>query len=802
MTISRKIISQWLDISSIKDKEIIIALNSLGFEVEQVRNLVFTNTNLIVGEILRITKHPKSSKLNICEVSLGNKSTNIVCGASNVAVGNKVVVAKIGSTLANGLTITSRTIQDVVSSGMICSLTELGIFGNVQNKDEISGIIHLPSDAVVGNNNPLQYLKLDDTIFFIDLTVNRSDCLGTYSIARELSAYFKTPLRNMGISNLSLLDEKPQVSVVNTKIQALATLKIRLKQNSTKLTPMWIKRTLQLVNIAPKTLVEDVVNLVMLELGQPMITFNAELLKEPSINVSPKSYPEGSLKIEKGDIVIHDKFLAFSVLGVSYKIDYEVKPSTKDIFIFSINPNVQTMIEQVKRHTVINNIFIERLVKPVAPNYYMIALQRYLFILDQLKIEYEILGFSNDIPYNIQEKSLVLNYNDINKILGSCLEIKDIINYLTVIGCKVELDAINHELLKITVPGHRNDLNNTNDLSEEIARIIGYDNLPVVMPVFYTTQKPPTVLETLMGNWRNYLISYGFNQVKTYSLTSKESLTEFNFFNHKNPVSLSSPLTSTREVMRFNLTDSLLKICQYNYARKETQFKIFTDETIYTGDDGDDNHHLGLVVMGDFLPKFSINKSNINPYHVVKGFIDGFLNKVIPSASQNIIYKPNKNIAMHPYLSADIFYEQEHIATIGALHPQTEKQMNFEKIFLAEINCTKLAEIIVASEKNVTKFKPWSKFNPLSRDISAIVGISIQFSDIKFMLLDENIEFLEQIILIDFYTDDHLKSQFQHSLTFNLKFNSSEKQLDEEKIKHSITAAQNLLKNKFNATIR
>lgn len=802
MTISRKIISQWLDISNIKDQDIVNALNSLGFEVEKVRNLTFNNTNLVVGEILRITKHPKSNKLNICEVSLGNKSTTIVCGASNVIVGNKVVVAKVGSTLDNGLTITSRTIQDVVSSGMICSLTELGVSGNVQNKDETTGIIQLPSEAVVGDNNPLQYLKLNDTVFFIDLTVNRSDCLGTYSLARELSAYFKIPLKNMAINNLLLLEQKSQVSIVNTKIKALATLKIRLKQNSTKLTPMWIKRTLQLSNIVPNTLVEDIVNLVMLELGQPIISFNADLLKEPTINISPKSYPDGSLKIEKGDIVIHDKFLAFSVLGISYNIDYEVKPSTKDIFIFSINPDVQTMIEQVKRHNGTNNFLIERLVKPVVPDYYMIALQRYLFILDQLKIEYEILGFSNDIAYNVQQKLIVLNFNDINKILGSSLELNDIINYLTVIGCKVEVDSANHELLKITTPGHRNDLNNSNDLSEEIARIIGYDNLPVVMPVFYTIQKPPTVLESLMRNWKDYLISYGFNQVKTYSLTNKESLVEFNFFNYKIPISLSSPLTSTREVMRFSLTDSLLKICQYNYVRKETQFKIFTDETIYTGDDIDDSHHLGLVVMGDFWPKSSINKSSINSYYVVKGFIDGFLNKIIPSISQNIIYKSNKNIAMHPYLSADIFYEQEHIATIGALHPQTEKLMNLEKIFLAEINCTKLAEVIITSEKNVTKFKPWSKFNPLSRDISVIVGISVKFSDIKIALLNENIDFLEQVVLIDFYSDDRLKAEFQHSLTFNLKFNSNEKQLDEEKIKNSITTTQKLLKNKFNATIR
>lgn len=167
MIVSRKIISQWLNINSIKDYEIVDALNSLGFEVDQVKNLMFSNTNLVVGQITKITKHPKSNKLNICEVTVGTEMLTIVCGAANVAIGIKVVVARIRSTLGNGLTIVERTIQDVVSSGMLCSLTELGLSGIVQNKEELSGIIHLPDDAMVGNINPLQYLNLDDTIFLL-----------------------------------------------------------------------------------------------------------------------------------------------------------------------------------------------------------------------------------------------------------------------------------------------------------------------------------------------------------------------------------------------------------------------------------------------------------------------------------------------------------------------------------------------------------------------------------------------------------------------------------------------------------
>lgn len=801
MIVSRKIMSQWLNISNIKDHEIVNALNSLGFEVDQVKNLMFTNTNLVVGQITKITKHPKSSKLNICEVTIGTEMLKIVCGAANVAIGIKVVVARIGSMLGNGLTITERTIQDVVSVGMLCSLTELGLNGNVQNKEELSGIIHLPNEAIVGSGNPLPYLNLDDTIFFLDLTVNRSDCLGIYSIARELSGYFKIALKNMEVSSITDLDSKNQVTVVNDKIEALATLKIAFNKKCS-ITPMWIRRILQLANISPKTLVEDIINLVMLELGQPLIAFSADVLQKPSLNISPKSYPEGNLKIKEGDLLLHDKYLAFSVLGVSHNAEYEVRANSQQIFIFSINPDVTLMSKQVKRHVAVTNILIERLTRPVVPDYYLIALQRYLFILGQLQVNYQIIDFSNDVSYQTKTKIVNFNFNLINKILGTNFAINEVINYLTIIGCQIEVDLKNQGMLKVTVPNHRSDLNNVNDFSEEVARIFGYDKLPVIKPQFNIIPKLPTVMKTLMINWSQHLVSYGFNQVKTYSLTNSQKLDEFNFFNYQTPVKLESPLTLTREVMRFSLTESLLKICQYNYARKITQLKIFTDETIYTGDENEDCHHLAFMIMDNFWPKITTNKITNNTYYFVKAFIDGFLAKIIPNLLDSIVYKANNNPLMHPYLSADIFHEQEHIVTIGALHPQTEKVMDVEKIFLAEINCSKLLKIIEDSPKIVPKFKIWSKFNALSRDISIIVSHNIKFSDIKDTIINAKIDFLEQISLLDFYSDEKLRSQLQHSLTFNLKFNSQTEQLDEAKVSIQINNIQELLKRKFKVIIR
>jgi len=303
----------------------------------------------------------------------------IICGASNVKVGIKVVVAQINSVLANGLTIAKREIQGIMSNGMLCSLEELGVNREVLDKTELAGIVHLPEKALVGSLNPLNYLDLDETIFEIQLTLNRSDCLAMYYLAQELSHYFNLPLKKVSfakIKNLKLVKSN------NTKdfINAFASLNLNLLSQNRLVTAPMIKRMLQLANIKPSNFINDLLNLVMLELGQPLICFNGHEITDPSIIEAKNDNLKAGLKYFKHDILFANKKIPFSNLGNLTLPNFVANDKTNSLMLFSVNFDNYLVQEQIKRNNFnVDSCFLQRLSKPILPANYLFVFQRLIF---------------------------------------------------------------------------------------------------------------------------------------------------------------------------------------------------------------------------------------------------------------------------------------------------------------------------------------------------------------------------------------------------------------------------------------
>ncbi len=800
MIVSKKILSQWVNIKKIKDQEIATALNNLGFEVEKIINLTTSNTNLIVGEIIKIIKHPKSEKLNLCTVNVGHKRLEIICGASNVRAGIKVVVAQINSTLANGLTIAKREIQGIVSNGMLCSLEELGLNREVLDKSELAGIVHLPAKALVGSLNPLNYLDLDETIFEIQLTLNRSDCLAMYYLAQELSHYFNLPLKKVSfakIKNLKLVKSN------NTKtfINAFASLNLNLLNQNLLVTAPMVKRILQLANIKPTNFVNDLLNLVMLELGQPIICFNASEITDPSIIEAKNDNLKDGLKYFKHDILFANKKIPFSNLGSLTLPNFIANEKTSSLVLFSINFDNYLVQEQIKRNNFnIDSCFLQRLTKPILPANYLFVFQRLIFWLRQFSVNFEVVNFINYVHYQNKNNTITVNWQKINQILGTNFSNAEITNALKVVGCQIKSLRLTN--IKVKIPSHRFDLVNINDLTEEVARVIGYQAIPEIKPEFTIMPIAENKLTQLLSSLRNYLLDYDFHQVKTYNLTSISSLNEFNFFNYHKPITLISPMNISRKVMRYSLIPSLLEVCRLNASYKQDALKVFTDEIIYTKDSDEYDHHFAFVVNNNF---FSDNIKVENGYLLVKGFLEAWLNqKVGKKFTQQLTYQSFKNQKTHPFLSANINYNNLHFATIAALHPEIAKTMDLsQEVFLVEINCSKLLKIIAnfKTGKEI-KFKNWSKYNPLSRDLSIIISDEINYAAISNTIWATKIKNLQDLNLIDRYSDDKLKKEKKYSLTFNLEFNSKEEQLDEDKVSEEIKHIQKVLITRFKAVIR
>lgn len=805
MIVSKKILNQWLDVRKIKDQEIAKALNSLGFEVEKIINLTAANTNLIVGEILKIEKHPQSNKLSFCYVSIGSKVSKIICGANNVRVGIKVVVAQVGSKLANGMIIETREILGVTSNGMICSFEELGLNPDVLDAEDLDGIIHLPDDAPVGSLSPLTYLDLDDTIFEMQLTLNRSDCLAMYYLAQELSHYFNLPLKKITVENKDIHASKQSH---HDSVRAFATLQINLL-SSYKISDNWMKRTLQLANIKPKSFFDDLVSIVMLELGQPLVAFNAENLKALNLSLASKEHLEKDLHFLKKDLVFKNEDQVFSNLAVLTLSNYQLTADSKKIIFASLNLENDFVQNQIKENGFNpSNLILQRLNKPIVPVNYLLALQRILALLQQFHIKYEIVGFDNLVAFQAKSNLHNVNYQKINKLLGTNFSLNDIIAAFKAINCQILAKSKVLTSVKLKVPAYRSDLNNINDFAEEVARITGYNNLPVIRPKFTSVTLAPSKLEMLLAEMRGYLLHYGFHQVKTYSLTSKESLADFNFFDYKKPVTLISPINQTRKVMRFSLVASLLEICRFNASHKQNHLKIFSDEVVYNNEQTHTehaNHHLAFVVSGDFFDQQKDLDTNTNNYLLIKGFLSAWLTKQGGSEFNDaLVYQSFEEGSVHPYLSSKIEYNNIHFATLASLHPQVKKTLDLSnEVFLVEINFTRLANILETLQENqVVKFENWSKFNPLSRDLSIIISNDIAYASIKDAIWATKTKYLRNLTLIDVYHDEKLTHKKQHSLTFNLEFNSKKEQLDEVKVGSEIKIIKGMLESKFDAEIR
>lgn len=810
MVVSKRMLNQWIDVKKIKDQEIAKALNSLGFEVDKVVNLTTMNSNLIVGEILRIEEHPKSKKLNLCYVNIGRKIVKIICGASNVKVGIKVVVAQVGSKLANGLVIDTREILGVMSHGMICSLSEIGVNPEVLTEEELEGIVYLPDDAPAGSLSPLHYLDLDDSIFEIQLTLNRSDCWAMYYLAQELSNYFKLPLKKIAVS--SFKDIKTVRHSNPDFVHALATLKINLLAKN-KVEEGWIKRTLQLTNLKPKSFFDNLVSIVMLELGQPAMVFAAENLPELEITLANKDYLTKDFQYFKNDIVFGNKELYFSNLAVSSLSDFAIGESTNSLLFTALSLDNDLVQDQIKRNSFNpNNLFLQRLNKPIVPINYLLILKRILFLLHQFHIKFEVVSFVNEVNYQPKDNTRNINYQMINKLLGTNLSQTEIVNALQTIGCQVLRKSKKLETLRIKIPSYRNDLQNVNDFAEEVARMIGYNNLPKIKPKFVITPEKPTELQLLLADMKNYLLAYGFHQVKTYNLTNKDNLPAFNFFEYKKPITLISPINLARKTMRFSLIPGLLEVCRLNASFKQENLKVFTDEVIYNNDSEaieNANHHLAFVVYNNFFNfENQVNNNvvnNPNNYLVLKGLLESWLTKQAGSAfNEAVTYQRFEAATIHPYVSSKVKYNNIHFATIAAVHPVLSEEMNLNnQVFFVEINFTRLANIITAiKEKEIVKFSNWSKFNPLSRDLSIIVTNDVEYDNVKNVIWAARTKYLQTLTLIDLYSDEHLKHKKKYSLTFNLEFNSKKEQLDEDKVSQEIKMIETILEQRFNAEIR
>ena len=783
MILSKKFVSNYIDVKSIDIKTIAEDMTRVGNEYDYAGKLV-NATNLVVGHVLECEMHPDSDHLHVCKIDVGDEVLDIVCGAPNMRKGLKVIVAKDGAVLPGG-TIKKGVIRGAISNGMCCSLEELGLDKKFLNEMDINGIHELPSDAPVGMD-ALEYLGLDDEIVDFELTANRSDLLSMIGLAYELGAVYGKPVNEPtpvyeSVKDTFLCDVNLSVDTDNCSLYLLG----RVNNVTIKESPDYIKNALIASSIRPINNVVDISNYVMLETGQPLHFYDADKVGK-LIGVRMANNEEVLTTLDKtdrelttNDIVIYNESGPIGLAGVMGGFSTEVTKDTKNILIESAIFTPGVIRKTAKR--ILRSEASSRFEKGLDYKRTYLAINRSKELLSNLAGGTVSEGLIIYDKVDKSEKHVLISLEKINSVLGLCLTKEDVVNVLNKLKFSVN---INNDEFDIIVPSRRLDVSIKEDIIEEIGRIYGVDEVPITLP---STNNGRSKYDNYDRIIKTKLSDMGLNETITYSLINKKDINKF--VNEEfTPVEVMEPLNSERSTLRNSLISSLINVYEYNKSRNIKNVSIFEIGSCYSKVENDyvETSKLAILMSGEFIT--GINTSVKIDFYYLKGVVESLLDYLGYKGRYSFVSDVTIK-EMHPYMSANIILNGLNVGFIGKVHPLVNK----EDLYVCEINLSTLRSV----KAGKIKFKELSKYPSIKKDISFI------FSDV--VVSDNIIKDIRKLggkTLTEVVAYDEYIMGKEKSLTFTLNYMSEERTLTEEEVMASFNNIINGITVKYNAKLK
>tara|TARA_B100001094_G_scaffold331035_1_gene398039 strand:+ start:9911 stop:12325 length:2415 start_codon:yes stop_codon:yes gene_type:complete len=802
MYISHNWLKEFLKID-LKIDQISEILTDIGLEVEGVRqyqNFQGGLEGLIIGKVLSCIKHPNADRLKITTVDVGDIAPlQIVCGAPNVDKDQKVIVATVGATLypLNGdkFKIKKSRIRGELSQGMICAEDEIGI------GDSHEGIIILNDKYKAGEKASKVYNYYEDYIFDIGLTPNRSDAMSHYGVARDLRA----ALMHKKI-NLELISPSVSPFHVNSR-----TKKINIKLNETHLCPRftglciedvkvetspdWIQNKLKSIGLSPINNVVDITNYVLHELGQPLHAYDLDKVKSNRIEIKTLknnttfSTLDGiERKLSESDLMVCDGDIPMCIAGVFGGNDYGINNNTQTIFLESAYFNPVSIRKTAKSHS-INSDASFRFERGVDIELVDYALKRAAILICEIcngKICSDVI---DEYTSKIENKSILLNYEKTNKLIGQIIPPEEIKSILTSLDFKI--NNITETGVGITVPSYRHDVTRECDVVEEILRIYGFneinlsDNLSIsinsVEPnLYYKTEKS---ISTLLN-------SLGFNEIMNNSLTNNN----LNLFGRKS-IEIINSISKDISKLRTTLLESCLKTLKYNINRKNENCRFFEFGKIYEKGkkSNTEKRRLGILYSG-VINRNSWNiKSTSADFYKLKNIVINIFLKFSIKCEERIIEINGFEKALGFYIN------ETRIGIIGMISKNTNEVFEInQKVYYASID---IDEVLNNQNNNFQKYKRISKFQSVNKDMAFIFDKNINFSEIEDLILKSKIKNLTSVNLFDVYEGDKI-ARDKKSYAMNFTICNDEKTLTDKEIHLVMDKIQSKFENKFNAILR
>ena len=797
MLVSLKAVKQYVNLDDLSAEDIANGLTFAGIEVEEVSSLA-SGTNLVVGHILECEKHPDSDHLHILKVDLGPKFgvEQIVCGAPNARKDLKVIVARVGAKLPGG-EIKKGVIRGVESNGMCCSLLELGVDAKYLSENQTKGIEELPSDAEVGNEDVLGYLGLDDSVLNLKVLANRPDLLSLYNVAKEIGAIFSRSVKIPEYKVESNFKTELKVGSDTDKCTQFAGREIR--GIKVKESPKYMKEALRAMGVRSINNIVDIGNYVMLLTGQPLHMYDknklskAELIARSDLKCDFVALDEKTYEVIPGDIVITSNGKAMCLGGVMGSLECAVDENTKNIYIEAASFDGASIRHTSNRLGLVSESS-QRFVKGTNHHQYESVINFATYLIKECCEANEFSDIVNLINEDKPNDTLKCTYSYINNRLGTSFSKEQIKEVLT--RLHFEVKEVSNEEFSVKIPEFRLDVSCSADISEEVIRVLGFENVKSELPVLESRVGGLTLRQSRLRKIRDYLLLSGLDECLTYSLLSKENATKFNLLHDEEHYALLNPLTDEREIFRTHILYSLLESASYNYNRQNKDLSLF--ETSNMMSKSSRSEHLAIVLLGNKLGRDLMSKTPYDFYHM-KGIVEGLFSLLgIESSRYKFERYSSEKEELHPGKSAKVLFQNQVVGVFGELHPNALKEFGFAKssCVVLEMNI----EALLNAKVSLAKMSPISRFPTVSRDLALLIDKSVPAGEIVKLIKVSGKGIVKEANIFDVYEGSNISGN-RKSVAINIIFGKDDTLTDKE-INDTLDKIKFELAKKFNTELR
>lgn len=784
---------------ALSPEELAAKMTKSGFEVE---DLVYQNQHLhhvVVGKILKIEKHPQADRLVVCQVDIGNQTTQIITAATNVFEGAVVPVSLPGADLVNGVKIQPTKMRGVESNGMFCSGEELGIDENYFEGAGVNGILILPNDMKIGQ--PIEKaLMLDDVVLDVYITPNRPDCLSVVGLAREIAAMLGESVKKVNLNYPIDIYSKETVhdfvEVNNLTENCSRYCMGAVRDVKIERSPLWMRARLNAVGIKPIDTIVDITNYVLVEMGQPLHAFDQSLIDGKQINVRQANAGEKiealngqAYNLDEKDIVIADKDKPMVLAGIIGGTNSCINENTKTVVIESAVFDLKSIRTSSRKYG-IRTDSSARNEKGINLASAEDGLLRALSLISKLGCGKVVRGVIDKARAVNQWRDLSGSVSKINDILGVEIPAKEISRLLASLNIENRLVG---DKIECKIPPYREDIENDNDLAEEVIRLYGYDVYDKTDNVLFKnspiTESIPNKRYNFERTCRNLLVNEGFYEIMTFTFGGKDFVKKLMLTDQRaNPIKISNPLGENFAYMRTTMATSILQTAAYNLSVGNKQMRLFECGKVYLSEQEklstlpDEPNMLAMFVCEEGFDFFNFK-------NVIEKLLAGVGDVSVERSSEPYL---------HPGISADVFVNGQKVGHFGKLHPVVIK--NYElpaNSYYGELCTSVLSQM---PEKKIV-LKQVSKFPNVERDLAVVVDEDVQVGQMLEAIKSACGKLYFDVSLFDVYRNQSL-GENKKSLAFNIILSDENKTLTDEEISRVMAKILKALQYRFGAALR